>query len=221
MSLVRFLRLWPFLALLVAAAALLIRPAAPARAQFRATLTPTPNPVLILTPVSGDIVQGSVAIIVQSDVPGFRSAELSFSYAGDPTGTWFLLAESNSPARGSAMLTWDTSTITDGEYDLRLQVFFQDAPPRQFLVTGLRVRNYTAVETLTPAPSPTFDPGQPTLTPTPTVSPPAPTPTPLPTNPAIPGPQRTLASLSLGGLLTAALFGALGLYLAWRAAQRR
>lgn len=206
------------------AAFLLARPAAPvqagALAQFRATLTPTLQPISLRAPLAGEVLQGSVSIVVDTDVPGFRSAELSFAYSGDPTGVWFLIAESNSPVREAGMTTWDTSMITDGEYDLRLVVTYDDRDRSEVIVPGLRVRNYSAVETGTPAPSPTLDPGLPTRTLTATASPPAPTPTPLPTNPAIPGPGRTQTSLGLGIGLTVALFGALGFYLARRTARR-
>ena len=207
--------------LMAAAVFFLARPVSPARAQFRATLTPTLEPILILSPEAGEVLQGNVAIVVLSDVPGFQSAELTFAYAGDPTGTWFLLTESDLPFKGTAMATWDTSTITDGEYDLRLTVFFRRGEPRQVIVPNLRVRNYTRIETGTPASSPTLDPVKPTETLTPTISPPAPTPTPLPTNPAIPGSAQTITSLGAGVGLAISLFAALGLYTAWRNAQRR
>lgn len=174
-----------------------------------------------MSPAAGEVLQGNVAIVVLSDVPGFQSAELTFAYAGDPTGTWFLLTESDQPFKGAAMATWDTSTITDGEYDLRLTVFFRRGEPRHIIVPNLRVRNYSPIETGTPASTPTLDPVKPTETLTPTISPPAPTPTPLPTNPAIPGSAQTFTSLGTGVGLAISIFTALGLYTAWRSAQRR
>jgi hypothetical protein len=178
------------------------------------------QPILLLSPLPGEVLQGTVGILVDTAVPGFARAELAFAYSGDPTGTWFLIAESDTALSVVRMASWDTSAITDGEYDLRLLVFFADGTTRQVIAPGLRVRNYSPIETGTPAPSPTLDPGQPTPTLTPTASPPAPSPTPLPTNPVIPGAQRTLASLGLGVGLVVGLFAALGLYLARRAARR-
>jgi len=193
--------------------------AAPA-GQFRSTLTPTPQPIYLQAPLPGEVLRGSVPIRVHTDVPGFQSAELSFAYSGDPTGVWFLIAESTSPTNEGVLTTWDTSMITDGEYDLRLVVFLANGNRREVQAAGLRVRNYSVVETSTPAPSATNDPGMPTHTATPTASPQPPTPTPLPTNPAIPNLQRTMANLGLGAGITLAFFGGLGVYLLRRAARR-
>ncbi len=103
---------------------------------------------------------------------GFSSAELLFSYADNPTGTWFLIQSISELPVDGPLAQWDTTTISDGSYTLRLVIRLADGSEIEQSVAGLRVRNYTPIETETPTPStPTIAPvivGTSTPTPTPT-----------------------------------------------------
>jgi hypothetical protein len=83
---------------------------------------------------------------------------LSFAYDDNPTKTWFVLKDSTIPVVEGELGTWDTSILTDGEYSLRLQVFLLDGSIQELTISGLRVRNYTAVPTATPEPTATTIP---------------------------------------------------------------
>jgi hypothetical protein len=90
-------------------------------------------------------------------------------------------------------------------------------------VTGLRIRNYSPVETETPTPvvpTETLFPGQATRTPLPSATPLPPTVTPLPTNPAIYTPQQLFNGLAAGSSVVLILFVLLGIYSAGRAFWR-
>jgi hypothetical protein len=151
-------------------------------------------------------------------VPGFVSAEISFAYADNPTDTWFQIAVNSQPVIAGNLASWDTTTITDGTYCLRLRVYLSDGTFLDVIVPDLRVRNYTPVETITPAPTltPTATPQVeftatllPTTTPTATPSPiatPFPTPTALPVNPAALTPQDIYASIGSGAVVAMILF---------------
>ena len=117
------------------------------------TQQPTPLPVeaAVQVPVPGQALQGVVSVRGTSGLPGFQSAELSFAYADDRTGTWFLIAQSAQPVIDGPLASWDTTTITDGDYRLRLRVILSGGQVIERLVEGLRVRNYSPVETATPA----------------------------------------------------------------------
>ncbi len=179
----------------------------------------TSTPV-ITAPQDGQVVQGAVTVIGSSEVENFLSFEVAFAYSGDPTGTWFLIAASNQPVRDGALAVWDTTAITDGDYDLRLRVFLSDGAFLDAVVSGLRVRNYTPLATPTPTitPTPTETPVPPililpTATPFPTFTPsPFPTPTPLPTNPAVLPPLEVYRSAAYGALAVLAAFSLLGIY---------
>ena len=109
--------------------------------------------VYISAPRSGEALQGVVKITGTSEIAGFQAAEISFAYQSDTTGTWFLINQSNQAVLEGELASWDTSTITDGEYRLRLQVFLEDGQVLESYQENLRVRNYTPVETPTPAPA--------------------------------------------------------------------
>jgi hypothetical protein len=204
--------------LMLAARAARAQEATPTPTSTAPAIAGTPSapvePALsIRSPVAGQAMQGSVSIEGNSSVPGFVSAELAFAYAGDPTGTWFLIAEPNEPVQDGILAQWDTGAITDGDYDLRLRVSLEDGSHVESLVPGLRVRNYTPVETDTPTPvTPTLTqlPGEtPAVTPTPEIRPSA---TPLPPNPAEVTRGDILRSLGKGALAILGLFALLGAY---------
>jgi hypothetical protein len=141
--------------------------------------------VIIDAPASGEALQGVVSVSGSTKVEGFQVAEIAFAYQSDPTATWFLIQQSSTAVTKGPLASWDTTTITDGMYKLRVQVFLNDGQVLEYEVNGLRVRNYTAIETSTPAATIT-GPEQPTLTPSPLpdYQAVAVTAVPLPTNPA-------------------------------------
>jgi hypothetical protein len=192
------------------------------RLIIRETATPTPTEIpsaAILSPAEGQAVQGSLPVVVFTAVQGFASAELSFGYVNNPTGTWFLIAQSIAPLVNEQMASWDTNLITDGIYDLRLIVRLQDGSQQERSVKGVRVRNYSPIETDTPTPltaTATFAPGEaPTLTQTivPTATP---TFTALPTNPAEMTTDAIVGSLGKGTVAVAGIFLLLGIYIVYK-----
>jgi len=134
----------------------------------------------ISQPRPGQALQGSVRILGSTNIRNFGHSELDFAYQNNPTDTWFHLAESDQGVVNELLAVWDTTIITDNNYQLRLTVTTRDNQTHIYKVEGLRVRNYTPIETDTPQPAPqreekvetTLEPTLPPLTPTP-----------LPTNP--------------------------------------
>lgn len=169
--------------------------------------------VVITAPLPGEALQGDISISGNTAIEGFSASEISFGYAGDPSETWFLIQYSTLPVSDGLLANWDTSTITDGDYTLRLVLSLLDGTQVTLLVPGLRVRNYTPVETDTPTPLPpsaTPGPGTPlppsatpSSTPIPSATALPATPTPLPTNPAIIS-ERDVLSTALQGAVIGA-----------------
>ena len=186
------------------------------------TVTATPQlPVVITYPLPGQALQGDILITGTTPAEGFSAYEIYFGYTQNPTGTWFLLHHAIQPVENSVLTHWDTSTITDGDYTLRLVLYLLDGTQTTLTIPGLRVRNYSPIETDTPTPPrPTDTPAPgtplppsatPTNTPIPSATPVPPTPTPLPTNPAIISQADVLTTIGTGagigtGILL--LFGA-------------
>ncbi len=184
--------------------------------------TEPPTVVEILSPAPGQALQGVVLVQGTAAGEGFQFATLSFSYSQDPTGSWFEVTRIAVPVRGGNLALWDTTALTDGDYALRLTLFYDSGEPQSQVTTGLRVRNYSAIETDTPAPTFTARPdvtASPTPSPRPTAS--RLTPTPLPTNPAQITTDRLAGSLLQGALVALAGFAGLGLLLWVRTGMRR
>jgi hypothetical protein len=167
---------------------------------------------VILFPGQGQALQGVVTVKGSSNVAGFVSSELAFAYTGDTTDTWFVIASSRQPVDQNILATWDTTTITDGNYVLRLRVYYANGTSLDFMVRALRVRNYTAMETPTPTP-PEPTAVRPTLTPTMTLTPtPFPIPTDMPGNIAIITTLDLSKSIAYGGAVALLFLLILALY---------
>jgi hypothetical protein len=185
------------------------------------TVTPTPpgGTLSIHYPLTGDAVQGSVNIIGNTDIPGFQNAELSFAYTDHPTNTWFVINASDTPVNDNTLAAWDTSTISDGNYDIRLSVELVTGESVETINKAVRVRNYSPIETDTPTPvtpTKTQAPGElppATITPTATETPVPPSATPLPTNALEFTRQDFALTMGKGALAVFGIFALLGLYL--------
>jgi hypothetical protein len=139
-----------------------------------------------------------------------------------------LIAEGNELVSNDLLSEWDTTTLTDGQYNLRLTVFLQDGKRDHFIVSDLRIRNYTPIETQTPTPTITPTPSDSTLdgsattsTPFPTTTPELPSPTPLPQNPLEISKEDISISLLRGMAGAFALFLLVGLYASIKSMFRR
>jgi len=162
---------------------------------------------VITSPAVGDALQGVVSVLGISNITDFASAELAFTYANNPTDTWFLVATSDRAVDNDILGTWDTTGITDGTYRLRLRVYLADGTYQDALVEGLRVRNYTPIETVTSVELPTEILPVATVTQTATSYP---TPTLLPTNPVAVTTGAVNNSLIFGALAAVVIFSFVG-----------
>jgi len=178
--------------------------------------------IVISSPNSGDFIQGLVVVEGTITVLGFSSYELSFAYDQNPTETWFVLQSSTTPVIEGELGIWDTTTLTDGNYNLRVRVFLLDGSLQETTLSDLRVRNYTAIPTATPAPPATivaqFAPptAQLIVPKLATVTPSHPTPTPFQANPVGLELLSISAAIRRGALLVLLFFIGFGLILRFR-----
>ncbi len=179
-------------------------------------------PVAITSPAPGDALRGEMTITGTTDVLGFTGSQLDFSYASNPTDTWFTLQSSAQPVVDSPLALWDTTLISDGDYVLRLRVFVEDGTFQEVTVP-VKVQNDTPIVIPTPVITSTpdkLDVGLPTpflvaVSPTPTPTP-RPTPTPLPTNAVSMNQTAVYTSLGRGALVILGLFAFVGIILRFR-----
>jgi hypothetical protein len=171
----------------------------------------------ITSPAPGDAIQGVIVITGTTDVDDFSSAEMSFAYHDeDENDDWFLIQKSTQSIGAGQIAVWDTTTITDGLYDLRLLVRLTDGNTTEVIVSGLRVRNYTSIETNTPQPTSAYLATVEQPTSTAFAEEAAISPTILPTN-SIEVTQDVLSRKAVQGVLAIAIFmGVLGIYVTVR-----
>ena len=102
----------------------------------------------ITSPSAGQMVSGVLTIAGTADHPAFERYELAFGYDPDETETWFPIGEPvATPVIDGRLAVWDTLSISDGTYRLRLQVWLEDGQVLEAIVSGVRLRNYTPTET--------------------------------------------------------------------------
>ena len=170
------------------------------------------SPAGISAPQSGDVIRGQVEIAGNMTVPNFSSAALEFKYASDSADNWFTIQTFPQPVADSALAVWDTTTLTDGDYDLRLRIFLIDGTFQDVIIADLKIRNDTPEPTeivLTETPLPQFN----AATPLPALSQLTsaaiitfPSSTPLPANPASVTTTSIYSTFSRGALIVLILF---------------
>jgi len=189
---------------------------------FLLTAAQDEPPIKITSPLADEVLRGTVTITGTTEIPNFFSAQLDFAYASNLTGTWFAIQTISQPVTDSTITTWDTTSISDGDYILRLRVNLLDNSFQEITVP-IQIGNDVAPSTPTVIPTATLNAVEvqiPTpfllaASPTPT-APPRPTPTALPTNPASLGQTAIFASLGRGALVILGLFALSGLIIRFR-----
>lgn len=183
-------------------------------------LSPSETPLpTISDPQPGQAIQGKVNITGSTNIAGFQIAEIEFAYTNNPTNTWFLIQRLDEPVTDGLIIQWDTTTISDGTYDFRITVQLENGDQMVTTISGLRVRNYSPIETNTPTMTSTPQPGDtpdPTGTPSPTHTLISPTNTPLPINPAQLSKSDLAFSLGTGVLVAFVGFLLIGIYILLR-----
>jgi hypothetical protein len=124
------------------------------------------------------VLSGSVGIVGTADVLDMSNYIVEYheiSFEDEEIELWFPATLPGSQAvRGSTLGTWNTTTVRDGLYEIRLVINTNDGEQQYFLVSPLRVENdpndgiagLPILATL--AASPTSSAGRPTLQATPT-----------------------------------------------------
>ena len=177
--------------------------------------------IFIQSPREGQALQGVELLDGRIRGDGFAQGKIAFSYAGAPVPTWFFIADilpgSEDGAQTSFLVEWDTTQITDGNYDLRVVAVYQDGAAIYELIPNVRIRNHSPVETATPPP--VSEESTTGLNPTSSLQPTqASTPTPLPPNPAEVQSDDLYKVLQFSGITVVVLFIVGGLY--WQVKNR-
>ena len=168
------------------------------------TLT-LPQNIVINYPQSGQSVQGIVEIKGSLVSDNFMFGEIYYTYTNSNTNNWFLIRRFDQPANNEVLARWDTTTITDGEYSLKVVLVKNDNSIEELIINPIFVRNYSP---------------EPTISFTPIISTVEPTPgngnlvnfdnaTPLPPNPAAASTSSIQRSILVGIILVVLAFAGL------------
>lgn len=163
----------------------------------------------ITSPQTGQVLQGTVNIQGTTSSDGFVSGEVSYAYDQVDNPSWFLLGTLTQPVTNGVLAIWDTSTISDGDYQVRLSVRYSTGEVKEVILRPVLVRNYTPIEnTSTPTPiTVVLD----TATPTPLINS-AVFVTPYPENPGTLSDLQLQRSLQTGVILGFLVVTGIGIY---------
>lgn len=143
---------------------------------------------VISSPQPFSTLRGVISINGTATHPEFQRYQFYFKSESVPDDWHFMFEQTNQVSNG-LLGTWDTRSVPDGTYALRLRVVRQDGNYDETVANGLLVANSRLPDTPTPTPTPTEDPAAepdatatPAATPTPVVveQPQIATPTPRP-----------------------------------------
>ena len=119
----------------------------------------------ISSPADNAVVRGTVPIVGTATDPDFWKYEVHYALGG--TEQWILVDSiRESQVLDGLLETWETISIPDGSYSLRLRVVNRTSNYQQVFVRGIAVANAAPTDTPEPTPTPT-----PTATITPAATP--------------------------------------------------
>jgi len=187
---------------------------------FHSLLQVVPG-LYVLSPEDGQLVSGIVEIKGSVPDDAFSYAEVSYSFSDENAANWFLINRLDQPIHDDALALWDTTTITDGTYRVRVAVYHKDGSSNEIVLEGIRVGNYTHYDEPTATVEIAIVPleaATETVTPTVAISP---QPTDLPKNPAAIEESDIRLSLTSGLVLAVLIMAILGVYAFFRRASRK
>jgi len=121
---------------------------------FSATTTPSTISIVILSPIPGNYVARNVQVLGSAIHPNFLQYVLEYAPDPNPNNLWYAIGGARQfPTLNDVLGIWQTETIPDGTYQLRLRVYLRDGSTPQTVVGSLRVQNTapTPVPTNTPS----------------------------------------------------------------------
>lgn len=121
------------------------------------TNTPAPISIVIISPLQGNVVAGTVQVVGSASHPNFLQYRLEYGPQPNLNNQWFSITGIvQTPVLGGPLGLWSTQSIPDGFYQLRLRVFLQDGTQQTTQVGNILVQNGqpTPVPTNTTVPQP-------------------------------------------------------------------
>ncbi len=121
------------------------------------TATPLPVSIVILSPIPGNVVASNVQVLGAATHPNFLQYQVEWGSDPNPGNLWFPVGGvRQTPVINGLLDIWNTTSLQDGVYQLRLRVFLRDGTSLATVVNSVRVQNRipTLVPTATTFPRP-------------------------------------------------------------------
>ncbi|MEO1289334.1 MAG: PKD domain-containing protein, partial [Chloroflexota bacterium] len=123
------------------------------------TNTPAPISIVIVAPLPGNVVSGTVQVVGSASHPSFLQYRLEYAPQNNPNNQWLpITGIVQQPVVAGVLGVWSTNTgaTPDGSYQLRLRVFLRDGTVQTTVVGNVRVQNAapTPIPTNTTVPRP-------------------------------------------------------------------
>ena len=178
----------------------------------------------VLNPTDGQVVAGTVE--VKGSVPDddFDYAEVSYAFSDETASNWFLISRLDQTVHDGTLALWDTTTITDGTYRLKVSVHRKNGSVSELMVENIRVGNYTHYDVPTATSAAVVESAVETPSIIETIVPTEvmkPLPTDLPRNPASIDQDDFKLSLISGVTLAVLVLAVLGVYVLFRRVARK
>lgn len=104
----------------------------------------------LTSPEAGSAVMGKVEVTGYIKATNFAGYDLEFTHSSSAESGWFTIQTGAENPTDGVFGVWDTSSISDGDYSLRLTVHYKDGTKTEILIENIRVRNYSPIETTSP-----------------------------------------------------------------------
>ncbi|MCB9454885.1 MAG: PKD domain-containing protein [Anaerolineaceae bacterium] len=117
---------------------------------IQASSTPLPISIVILSPIPGNVVAGNVQVLGAAIHPQFLQYQLEYGPDPNSGNLWFPASGIvQTPVLNGLLGIWNTTTIQDSVYQLRLRVTLRDGTSLITTVNNIRIQNQAP----TPIPS--------------------------------------------------------------------
>ncbi|NJL95217.1 MAG: hypothetical protein HC915_16615 [Anaerolineae bacterium] len=112
----------------------------------RVAINPTALPataIAITSPPAGSVLRGTVAVTGSASHPSFSQYALEYGPDPNPSNLWYPITAVpiTNVVVNNVLGAWNTTTVADGNYQLRLHVWLRTGAEEFRVVPNLQVRN--------------------------------------------------------------------------------
>ncbi|MEO1667353.1 MAG: PKD domain-containing protein, partial [Chloroflexota bacterium] len=119
--------------------------------------TPVPISIVILSPVPGSVISGNTQVLGAASHPQFLQYQVEYGPQPNSGNLWFPITGTvQRPVNNGLLGIWNTTSVEDGLYNIRLRVTLRDGTSLSTVVGNIRVQNRqpTPIPTATTIPRP-------------------------------------------------------------------